>query len=143
MGYIDTSVLVAYYCPEPLSAVAQSEMAALATPTISRLAEVELYSAVALKVRTGELDIPSANRIVSQFDVHLAAGLFAMVTPDSGHYSLARDWIGRFNTPLRTVDALHLALAFSHGLRVLTSDQAMARSAAVLGVDHRLLSTGP
>ena len=49
MAYVDTSVLAAYYCPEPLSAAAQTELGQLASPTLSPLVEVELCSAVARK----------------------------------------------------------------------------------------------
>ena len=59
MVYVDTSVLAAYYCTEPLSAAAQTAIREAHEPVISLLVEVEFASAVALKVRTGEL---TANR---------------------------------------------------------------------------------
>lgn len=140
MAYVDTSVLAAYYCPEPLSAVVQAELARISGPTLSSLVEVELSSAVAMKVRRGELDATSANRVLSQFQVHLSGGYYRNVHIGPGEFALARDWIGRFATPLRTLDALHLATAFSHGLPIVTADVGLARSAAILGVAHRLLS---
>jgi predicted nucleic acid-binding protein len=45
MAYIDTSVLVAYYCPEPLSRAAEKSIRSAASPAISPLVEVELCSA--------------------------------------------------------------------------------------------------
>ena len=39
--YIDTSVLGAYYCPEPSSATAENALRQIAVPVISTLTEVE------------------------------------------------------------------------------------------------------
>lgn len=138
-AYVDTSLLAAYYCPEPVSARAQSEIDLLAVPTISWLVEVELCSAVALKVRTGTLDLAAANRIVSLFEVHRAGNYYQVVTLESREYALARDWIGRFTAPLRALDVLHLACAFANNLTILTTDRGLAKCASVLGVDHRLI----
>ena len=43
--YLDTSVVVAYYLPEPLSARAQAIYDVAADPAISDHVELELYSA--------------------------------------------------------------------------------------------------
>lgn len=140
MGYIDTSVLAAYYCPEPLSGAAQKAIRKLATPAISPLVEVEFHSAIALKVRTGECEIATANQIVSQFRLHVKDGYYHILPLHVREYDLARDWIARFSTPLRTLDALHLATAFSHGLTLLTADKLLAQSARRLGLKSRLIS---
>ena len=55
------------------------------------------------------------------------------------HYHLAREWISRFTTPLRTLDALHLAVASQNNIRLVTADTALAASAQFLGVDILLL----
>lgn len=51
MFYLDTSVLVAYYCPEPLSEQVQNFLSQNIKPAVSFLTQVELFSAVAKKVR--------------------------------------------------------------------------------------------
>ncbi|HHE47931.1 MAG TPA: hypothetical protein ENL11_03215 [Candidatus Acetothermia bacterium] len=48
---------------------------------------------------------------------------------------MARDWIGRFDLPLRAPDALHLAVAFTAGLPLVTADQVLAQSAEALGIE--------
>jgi uncharacterized protein len=55
------------------------------------------------------------------------------------HYHLAREWISRFTTPLRTLDAKHLAVASQNNIRLVTADAALAASAQFLGVDILLL----
>jgi hypothetical protein len=140
MTYIDTSLLAAYYCPEKLSNAAQKALAKTPQPVISPLVEVELYSAVAAKVRVRQLDAASARRIVALFQKHLAAGCYGVVPIETAEYNLARDWIAGFASPLRTLDALHLAAAFTNDLTLLTADKALARSAEHFGVTCQLVS---
>lgn len=139
MAYIDTSVLVAYYCPEPSSRACQEALAKHAAPAISPLVELELHSAVASKVRTRELDAAAGRRILAQFAAHLADGLYRVVPIQAAQYRQARDWIGGFSITLRAPDALHLAAALANGLVLLTADKAMARAAGQLGVQHELI----
>lgn len=138
MAYIDTSVLVAYYCPEPGSKAAQRAVQA-GQPEISTLTEVEFSSALATKVRTGEMPGTEADRVLALFEQHVAAGGYQMLPLGSSHYGLARQWIGRRIVPLRTLDALHLAVAASAAVPLVTADAGLARAAASFGVDCQLL----
>ena len=140
MGYVDASCLVAYYAPERLSAIVGEELAGQELPVISRLVEVEVHSAVARKARQKELDVASATQILSTFRAHLADGYYRVVPIEAREYGLARDWIGRFTAPLRTLDALHLAAAFGNDLELLTADRAMASAAKHFGVRCRLIA---
>jgi predicted nucleic acid-binding protein len=139
-AYIDTSVLVAYYCPEGLSAAAEKVICGADAPAISPLTEVEFCSALAIKVRRRELDAVAAERLLSQFRLHLEERRYEVVPVEAKEYVLACDWIARFSTPLRTVDALHLAASFSNGLRLITADRDLARAARHFGVQHQLIS---
>ena len=140
MAYIDTSVLVAYYCPEPLSGRVQKALQKIDQPVISPLVEVELFSAVATKVRTKELNASTAKRILALFQKHVAEGYFGIVHVEAVQYRLARDWLGEFATALRAPDALHLAAAFTNDLTILTADRALAKSARHFGVAHKLFA---
>ena len=51
MFYVDTSVIVAYYCTEPLSEKAEDFVTTHARPAISNLTELELFSAISRKIR--------------------------------------------------------------------------------------------
>ncbi|MDZ7759233.1 MAG: type II toxin-antitoxin system VapC family toxin [Desulfovermiculus sp.] len=82
MAYIDTSVLTAYYCPEPMSQQAQAILRNQ-KPTLSSLTELELFSAVARKVRTAELAKTDAHRIIAQFSAHVHSGLFVVVAVEN------------------------------------------------------------
>jgi predicted nucleic acid-binding protein len=140
MVYIDTSVLIAYYWPESLSAAAQSEIRKAEGPAISPLSEVEFHSALALKKRMKEMDEESARRILSAFRVHRADGVYRVVPIEAREYLLSCEWLGTFRTSLRALDALHLAAAFSNGLTLITADRILAESAKHFGVKYRLVA---
>jgi len=139
MTYLDTSVLTAYYCPEPRSPAVQRTLSRVQSPTISPLVEVELCCAIARKARAGEIQAADARRIVALFQLHMVESRFAVVPIQAAEYGLARDWITQFVSPLRVLDALHMAAAFSHGMRLLTADRDLARSAQHFGVKNRLI----
>lgn len=132
--YIDTSLLVPYYCPEALSQMAERTLRADSHPTVSDLIEVEFFSALARKVRTQDMSAADARRTGEQFVDHLRAGLYSRIAIERRHYDAARGWLARFSLPLRTLDALHLAVAGAEGLRLATADQNLSRSARRLGV---------
>ena len=137
--YVDTSVLVAYYCPEPLSETAERHIRALDLPMLSRLTEVEFQSALAKKVRRKELTEEDAQRIGQLFRRHREQELYHVVPVQEGAYRQAREWMTRRSTALRTLDALHLATADRRGVRVLTADTIMARAGEPLEVPVQLL----
>jgi len=135
MFYIDTSVVVAYYYPEPLSEKAEAFLVTHIRPAISTLTEVEMFSALSRKIREGGLSRKDAGRIIAKFLSHLDGHFYTHIFVEPHHYRLARDWIGLFNTNLKTLDALHLAIAHVEGLVFVTIDQGLAESARFLALD--------
>ena len=135
MHYIDTSILAAYYCPEAHSARIEKTLLKIQTPVISHLVETELYSAVARKIRMKELSRHDGSLILSQFHLHIESRLFRAMPVETRHYHIAREWIGRFDTALRTLDALHLAIAYSENLTLLSADRHLCKAAEYFGID--------
>lgn len=131
--YIDTDVLAAYYCPEPMSGRAEQVLADCDGPTISTLTEIELFSVIAKKVRHREMRRQDAERTLVQFLTHRDGGLYTVIHLQAEHYHLARDWMATLSTPLRTLDALYLAVAVVAKLPLVTADKAFAHSATRLG----------
>lgn len=141
MIYVDTSVLAAYYCTEPMSDVVEATLIEARVPIISQLTEVELASAISRKIREESLSREDGNRILNQFQAHIAHHLFRLLPVEYDHYQQAKAWIAQFNTSLRTLDALHLALAATENATLLTGDGKLAQAATFFGVKVRLLST--
>ncbi|MCC7409170.1 MAG: type II toxin-antitoxin system VapC family toxin [Phycisphaeraceae bacterium] len=139
MIYLDTSVLVPCYCPEALSVKAQKAVSAAKGLSISPLVEVEFHSAVAMKVRSGVLEVQGARQALRIFADHRADGIYQMVSVEAAQYTLAQNWLSKFTTPLRTLDALHLAITASHEASLLTADEDLAQSAEQLGVKVELV----
>jgi predicted nucleic acid-binding protein len=137
--YIDTSLLVPYYCPEILSRRAEQVLRSDAHPVISDLVEVEFFSALAKKVRGREMPAVDATRAGERFLEHLHAAMYTRVAVERRHWEAARDWLARFVSPLRAPDALHLAVADGEGLRLATADADLARSARRFGVNVMLV----
>jgi predicted nucleic acid-binding protein len=138
--YFDTSVLVAYYSPESMSAKAEKLLRKASPPVISRLAEVEFASAVSRKIRDRELAEPAGNKILNLFQSHVTQGFYHVLSMEGHHFEQAREWISRFDTPLRTLDALHLTLAALENAQLITADRQLHEGATLLGVDSLLLT---
>jgi predicted nucleic acid-binding protein len=140
MSYVDTSCLVAYYIPERLSAAIEEALTEQDAPAISRLVELEFHSALSKKVRTQHIEVGDAAQIAAMFRAQRADGYYHVLPVEAREYELARDWLGEFTTPLRTLDALHLATAFANGIELLTTDKPLARCAEHFGVACRLIA---
>lgn len=140
MVYLDTSVVVAYYCPEPLSEAVERMLRRMEQPAISALTEVEFASALARKVRERGMSREEANLVLNEFKAHTSRRLFARIPVDREHYTVAFTWLTQFSMPLRTLDALHLAIAAGTDLELITADRRLSQSARRLGVHYKLLS---
>ncbi len=139
MIYVDTSVLAAFYVPEALSPRAERLLRAEVAPAISDLTEVELLSALARKVRTREMSAAAGTRVAATFLSHVSAGLYTRLAVERAHFRLARDWLAGFTVPLRSLDAVHLALASQRAAKLVTADRELARAARALDVATQLL----
>ena len=111
MIYLDTSVIVPFYYPELLSNTVEQLLRDETEPGLSQLAEVEMFSALSRCVRMREISQEGAKAIAARFQTDLDRGLYARLLIEPTYYQLAREWISGFQTPLRTLDALHLACA--------------------------------
>ena len=138
-AFLDTSVLTAYYCPEPRSERVQRLLNRVKNPALSPLVEIEFSCVVARKLRTGQLDGASAKRVILEFRRHLTESRFHVIPVQAGEYSLARQWIEDFTSSLRSVDALHLASASNHSLTLLTADKVLAAAARRFGVKRQFI----
>ena len=139
MTYLDTSVLAAYYCPEAASDRAEAVILKAKEPLISQLVEVELQSAVARKIREKSLSKADGIEILTRFRLHLDSQCFRRAPIEPKHYDIAGTWIARFDSSLRTLDALHLAICFDADATLLTADAALAKAARHFRVNVQLI----
>ncbi len=134
MHYLDTSILAAYYIPEARSGAVNAFLQAQGVAAVSSLTEVEFHSAVARRVRMGELSAEDGRRILQQFALHLGEDRYQRFVLRWNEFELARDWLAALTSNLRTLDALHLAVAHGRKLPIVTADAKLADAARLHGV---------
>lgn len=139
MVYLDTSVVVAYYVPEPLSGLAQQMYETEAVLALSKLVELEVFAALSLRLRIGDLELEDVERVANLFVSHLEGDYYNQLELQPEHYRLARSYIARFDLPLKAPDALHLAVCAAEGFKLVTADRQLSHNARALDVDVELV----
>ena len=137
-AYFDTSVIAPLYRPEALTEAAEA-LQQRYRPVISLLTEVELASTIARWVRTEEMSEEHAVLAEKTFADDLRLNVFERTVLDDRHYWQARTWLQKRTTELRTLDALHLAVAFENGWPMITADKRLHQAAASLGCPSQLV----
>jgi uncharacterized protein len=137
--YLDTSILAPFYWTEAISDLVEDLFQQQERLVISELTEVELVSALSRRVRMQEIDRADASAIVERFQADLDAEFYECVAVRSSHYQMAKRWMRQFDTPLRTLDGLHLAIASELSIPLFTADVGLARSAASLNISAEIL----
>ena len=139
MPYFDTSAVVPYFCPEKTSPIVERLLQESPERQICPLTEVEFASALAQKTRAAELRLADARKIWHKFQQALRSGAFTVVSLEISHFQQAAEWLSQFNTTLRTLDALHLAVAAGNDSVLVTGDAGLARAAGRLGIKAKLI----
>ncbi len=135
--YVDSSALAKLYVPEAESEMLDAFLHGRRGLMISELAITEVLSAVAGRKREGELRANQANQIRDAVLADADSGTFGRLDLNPAvHREAERLLLGTDSVHLRTLDALHIALAFSGAAsHVLTFDRRMAEAAAQTGLN--------
>ena len=133
--YFDTSALLPYYREELASARVQARLEQHhQSIAISRLTEVEFASALSRLVRSKELTRTHASEIENALDHDKKSGLFISCSVEDKHFEFAHYFLTTRKTGLRTLDALHLALAAIEDTCLVTEDACLYQAAQFFGV---------
>ena len=131
MLYFDTSFLAPLILPEATSDQIAAFVGRLPSEefAVSHWTRVEFSSLIGREVRMGGLDAQGAARADARFEAMVDES-FSILLPNADDFSLAKRYLGQFETGLRAGDALHLAVANNH------------RAAMIYSLDKTLLKAG-
>ncbi|WP_083850279.1 type II toxin-antitoxin system VapC family toxin [Rhodovulum sp. PH10] len=131
--YLDASVLVAAFTGDVHNSTAERVLRSRPVIVVSDFAAAEFASAISRQVRTRDLTVEEARRVFANFDAWTTREARRVETTPADVAACA-GWLRRLDLPLRTPDALNIAIARRVDARLLTFDARMETSAKTLGV---------
>lgn len=135
MIYVDTSLLLPVYVPEARSGEANSVLKTSSPIVVSDLTVAEFYVGLARKVKSGTLTDSQMVATRAVFEAHLGEGLLQRLALRPSHSEAAGDLASKSTIMLRTLDALHLAVAVGLEAPIATFDGRLADAARALGFE--------
>jgi len=134
--YLDTSALAKWYLNEQESERFAAWVAQQDDTHISSLTVTEFRCLLARRERSKELGDVPAQQIFATFERDIEQGFLILHVVGNDDLIAARQLIERVGTiPLRTLDALHLAIAERNAMESMASaDKVMLDAATYLGM---------
>lgn len=132
--YLDTSALAKRYLNEPFSEEFDAYLLGHGGGVITALTVLEMRCLLARRRRAGDIDRRIEGRVFAAFEQDMALGSLEVHAVDDAAWNEGTRLIATLQgIPLRTLDALHLALARSLPVvELATADHTMVRAARAL-----------
>ena len=133
-AYLDASALVALYLPEVFSDAADQAVQQLADRVVSDLTVTEARVAIDRRRKSGDITADACARALARLNQHVAAGIYRQVPWSVSWFADGVALAGSVAVPVRAMDAVHVAIARSLGLAVMSFDRNQRRAARAMGV---------
>jgi predicted nucleic acid-binding protein len=132
--YLDTSALAKWYVAESDSDAFDDFIRDRVGAHISRLTVVELRCALSRRRRNRDISAALERAAFRLFESHVRDGLLDVLTMHDAHFVEALHILESLRTiPLRTLDAMHLAVARANKIKsIATADTTMVAAAKAL-----------
>jgi predicted nucleic acid-binding protein len=98
----------------------------------------EVSSAMSIKLRSKEITLEQRALALAAFN-QIVEESFSIMSVTKTHFQQAAQFAGQYSTGLRAGDALHLAIASTHGAIVVTLDRVFADAGPKVGTPTQLL----
>ena len=140
--YLDSCVVLSLFLGDSGYDAAEQWLLALADQPlwVSHWVLLEFSGVVALCLRRGELTAERGLALNAEFECfrHERLGL---LEPRGADYLQARQWLQECKgPPLRSGDALHLAMAKRQNLTIASADQGLVKAAEALHLSFQLIT---
>lgn len=137
--YVDTSALAKWYVNEAHSEEFEGFINQVGQGLIARLTVVEFRCLLARRRRAAAIDTRQENAAFRAFETDAKDGYWRIEPVHDAHLLTALDLLERLRAiPLRTLDAIHLAIArTSKANMIATADKIMADAARLLELETR------
>ena len=135
-SYIDTSALAKWYLNEARSDDFEAFIQQQRSAAISRLTVLEFRCLLARRRRSRDISGQMENRVFATFENDIRNGFLTVYALEDGHALAAIEILAHLKThPLRSLDALHLAIVRNLGMsKIATADRMLADAANALGI---------
>jgi predicted nucleic acid-binding protein len=134
--YLDTSALAKWYLHEEFSESFEEFLQTLPHAHISSLTRIEFRCLLARRRRSQEISAQLESEIQGQFQQDIRQGYLRVLPLGDAHVDAAVELMNRLSQhPLRSLDALHLAIVQGAALEsIATADRILAAAAEDLGL---------
>ncbi len=137
MLYLDTAVVLTLFVREPMSESVGKWIASRRQPlAFSDWGLTECASALGIRLRRGELNADSATRAY-QAVTTFANESCELIACAGHHQKKAQRLLARFDLPLRSGDALHLAISQQVQATLISCDKQLVAAAKAIGAKVR------
>lgn len=133
--YIDTSSIIPFYFKENYSNRVQKLFEKLGPFHISELSKIEFISTARKKVRMRDATESEVKKVYDVFNSHIEQGLFLKTDLNNHHFKSASSIIKTTQNSLRSLDALHLGIAYSEKYTVISFDQIFINTANEFNIE--------
>ncbi len=141
--YLDTSALAKWYLNEEASDEVESYLRALPRALVSSLVALELRCLLARRRRSGEISVELELAVRATFEDDVSQGHLELLPLADSDLAEAMRLLDRLRDhPLRTLDAIHLAVARSTTTVLATADRVMVAAAEAAGFEVRSFVLG-